>query len=53
TFLHPSFLHVSSSNNPQGVVSNGGKISFHPQFSIKDVLGFRLMFLPLLTLPAY
>ncbi|NXM01787.1 CYB protein, partial [Tyrannus savana] len=53
TFLHPTFLHESCSNNPQGVVANGGKIPFHPYFSIKDILGFMLMFLALLTLPAY
>ncbi|NWH39384.1 CYB protein, partial [Chloropsis hardwickii] len=53
TFLHPTFLHESGSNNPQGIVSDYVKIPFHPYFSIKDILVFILMFLLLLTLPAY
>ncbi|NXK66434.1 CYB protein, partial [Sylvietta virens] len=53
TFLHPTFLHKSGSNNTQGIVSNCGKIPFHPYFSIKDILVFIFMFLLLLTLPAY
>ncbi|NXN81397.1 CYB protein, partial [Bombycilla garrulus] len=53
TFLHPTFLHESGSNNLQGIVSNSGKIPFHPYFSIKDILVFILTFLLLLTLPAY
>lgn len=35
SFLHPTFLHESGSNNPQGIVSNCGKIPFQPYFSIK------------------
>ncbi|NXS24061.1 CYB protein, partial [Mystacornis crossleyi] len=38
---------------PQGIVSNCGKIPFHPYFSIKDILVFILMFLLLPTLPTY
>ncbi|NXT14379.1 CYB protein, partial [Prunella fulvescens] len=53
TFLHPTFLHESGSNNPQGIVPNCGKIPFHPYFPIKDILLFIFMFLLLLTLPAY
>ncbi|NXO21126.1 CYB protein, partial [Cisticola juncidis] len=53
TFLYPTFLHKSGSNNPQGIVSNRGKIPFHPYFSFKDILVLILMFLLLLTLPAY
>ncbi|NXQ56226.1 CYB protein, partial [Anthoscopus minutus] len=53
TFLHPTFLHESGSNNPQGIVLNCGKIPFHPYFSIKDILVFILIFLLLLTLSAY
>ncbi|NXR50321.1 CYB protein, partial [Hippolais icterina] len=53
TFLHPTFLHESGLNNPQGIVSNCGKPPFHPYFSVKDILVFILMFLLLLTLPAY
>ncbi|NXQ74261.1 CYB protein, partial [Quiscalus mexicanus] len=53
TFLHPTFFHVSGSNNPQGIVPNCGKIPFLPYFSVKDILVFILTFLLLLTLPAY
>ncbi|NWW41852.1 CYB protein, partial [Panurus biarmicus] len=53
TFLHPTFLHKSGSNNPQVIVSNCGKIPFHPYFSMKDILVFILIFLLLLTLTAY
>ncbi|NXO75892.1 CYB protein, partial [Sitta europaea] len=53
TLLHSTILHESGSDNPQGIVSNCGKIPFHPYFSIKDILVFILMFLLLLTLPAY
>lgn len=37
--IHLLFLHQSGSNNPIGVNSNSDKISFHPFFSIKDLLG--------------
>ncbi|NXM55677.1 CYB protein, partial [Illadopsis cleaveri] len=53
TFLHSTFLHKSGSNTPQGIVSNCVKIPFHSYFSIKDILVFILIFLLLLTLPAY
>ncbi|NXQ22691.1 CYB protein, partial [Peucedramus taeniatus] len=53
TFLHPTFLQESGSNNPQAIASNCGKIPFHPYFSIKHILVFILTFLLLLTLSAY
>lgn len=40
--VHLIFLHQKGSNNPIGLSSNIDKISFHPYFSIKDVLGFLL-----------
>ncbi|NXP64441.1 CYB protein, partial [Chloropsis cyanopogon] len=49
----PHLPHKSGSNSPQGIVSDYVKIPFHPYFSIKDILEFILMFLLLLTLPAY
>nr|AWV84405.1 cytochrome b [Tettigades dumfriesi] len=42
TMIHLIFLHQSGSNNPIGLNSNFDKISFHPYFSIKDILGFLL-----------
>lgn len=40
TLLHALFLHETGSNNPTGLNSNADKISFHPYFSYKDLLGF-------------
>nr|YP_010034185.1 cytochrome b [Paramesotriton aurantius]QOW83724.1 cytochrome b [Paramesotriton aurantius]WAK99351.1 cytochrome b [Paramesotriton aurantius] len=47
SIIHLLFLHETGSNNPTGIPSNQDKISFHPYFSYKDLLGF---FLALLTL---
>lgn len=43
--LHLMTLHRHGSNNPLGVSSNIDKISFHPYYSIKDILGLVLMML--------
>lgn len=43
TIVHLLFLHQTGSNNPIGISSNPDKISFHPFFSFKDVLGFLIM----------
>lgn len=40
TIIHLLFLHQTGSNNPIGINSNSDKISFHPFFSFKDILGF-------------
>nr|YP_008144549.1 cytochrome b [Bagarius yarrelli]AFH37641.1 cytochrome b [Bagarius yarrelli] len=40
TALHALFLHETGSNNPTGLNSDTDKISFHPYFSYKDILGF-------------
>nr|YP_001650852.1 cytochrome b [Oostethus brachyurus]BAF74989.1 cytochrome b [Oostethus brachyurus] len=40
TILHLLFLHETGSNNPAGLNSDADKISFHPYFSYKDLLGF-------------
>nr|YP_009471914.1 cytochrome b [Triphoturus mexicanus]AVI26006.1 cytochrome b [Triphoturus mexicanus] len=40
TMIHLIFLHETGSNNPAGVNSDADKISFHPYFSYKDLLGF-------------
>ncbi|NWS23342.1 CYB protein, partial [Pachyramphus minor] len=49
TFIHLTFLHETGSNNPLGIPSDCDKIPFHPYFSIKDILGFMLLLLPLIT----
>lgn len=43
TIVHLLFLHQTGSNNPIGINSNLDKISFHPFFTFKDILGFILM----------
>nr|AFI23511.1 cytochrome b [Ammianus toi] len=43
--LHLLFLHMTGSNNPLGLNSNHDKISFHPNFSIKDLLGVTIIML--------
>nr|YP_009652908.1 cytochrome b [Andrena chekiangensis]QCG69821.1 cytochrome b [Andrena chekiangensis] len=42
--LHLFFLHLKGSNNPLGTNSNKYKIPFHSYFTIKDMLGFILIF---------
>jgi len=37
--VHLLFLHQTGSNNPLGTNSNQDKISFHPFYSFKDLLG--------------
>nr|YP_009003677.1 cytochrome b [Carcharhinus leucas]AHA13258.1 cytochrome b [Carcharhinus leucas]AHX24886.1 cytochrome b [Carcharhinus leucas]WKR30075.1 cytochrome b [Carcharhinus leucas]WKR30101.1 cytochrome b [Carcharhinus leucas]WKR30114.1 cytochrome b [Carcharhinus leucas] len=43
TIIHLLFLHETGSNNPLGINSDADKISFHPYFSYKDLLGFFVM----------
>nr|NP_008276.1 cytochrome b [Protopterus dolloi]AAC38033.1 cytochrome b [Protopterus annectens] len=52
TAAHFLFLHETGSNNPTGLNSNLDKISFHPYFTMKDLLGFLMLasFLCLLAL---
>lgn len=42
--VHLIFLHDTGSNNPLGLSSSGDKIPFHPYFTVKDILGFRIVF---------
>ena len=37
--VHLVFLHETGSNNPLGVNSNLDKLSLHPLFLVKDLLG--------------
>uniref|UniRef100_B2KPW3 Cytochrome b n=1 Tax=Codoma ornata TaxID=232984 RepID=B2KPW3_9TELE len=53
TVLHLLFLHETGSNNPAGLNSDADKISFHPYFSYKDLLGFVLMLLALASLTLF
>ncbi|NXS10900.1 CYB protein, partial [Neodrepanis coruscans] len=53
TFIYLTFLHETDSNNPLEIQSNCDKIPFHPYFSIKDVLGFILILIPLTSLALF
>nr|QIA59070.1 cytochrome b [Neurigona sp. PH-2020] len=50
TMVHLLFLHQTGSNNPLGINSNMDKIPFHPYFSFKDIVGFMIMLMSLITL---
>nr|AMB20490.1 cytochrome b [Marmosops bishopi] len=51
--VHLLFLHETGSNNPTGINPNPDKIPFHPYYTIKDILGFLLMILTLLSLTLF
>nr|BBU26253.1 cytochrome b [Osphronemus goramy] len=53
TIIHLLFLHETGSNNPIGLNSNVDKISFHPYFSYKDLLGFAILLITLITLSLF
>nr|AEN03124.1 cytochrome b [Ornithorhynchus anatinus]AEN03125.1 cytochrome b [Ornithorhynchus anatinus]AEN03126.1 cytochrome b [Ornithorhynchus anatinus]AEN03127.1 cytochrome b [Ornithorhynchus anatinus] len=48
--IHLLFLHETGSNNPSGLNSDPDKIPFHPYYSVKDLVGFFMTILALLTL---
>nr|ADM73194.1 cytochrome b [Saguinus mystax mystax]ADM73195.1 cytochrome b [Saguinus mystax mystax] len=50
--IHLLFLHETGSSNPSGMTSEPDKISFHPYYTTKDILGlmFLLFLLTSLTL---
>nr|YP_010231351.1 cytochrome b [Dermacentor auratus]QSV37420.1 cytochrome b [Dermacentor auratus] len=43
--IHILLIHTKGSSNPLGVSMNIDKISFHPYFSIKDILGILMVLL--------
>nr|AKQ19845.1 cytochrome b [Pelophylax sp. GM4-14] len=43
SMIHLLFLHQTGSSNPTGLNSDLDKITFHPYFSYKDLLGFAIM----------
>jgi ubiquinol-cytochrome c reductase cytochrome b subunit len=51
--LHLIALHQHGSNNPLGVSSNSDRISFHPYYNFKDLLGFNIFFIILIILVFY
>lgn len=50
TIIHLLFLHQTGSNNPIGLNRNIDKIPFHPYFSFKDIVGFLIIIISLITL---
>nr|YP_009255531.1 cytochrome b [Grimothea gregaria]AND82245.1 cytochrome b [Grimothea gregaria] len=44
SLIHILFLHQSGANNPLGISSQTDKVSFHPYFTFKDIVGFLVMF---------
>nr|ACO50973.1 cytochrome b [Xenophallus umbratilis] len=53
TLVHLIFLHETGSNNPIGLNSDADKISFHPYFSYKDLLGFAFLLTTLIALTLF
>nr|YP_010937964.1 cytochrome b [Pegasus laternarius]WKY95819.1 cytochrome b [Pegasus laternarius] len=53
TIIHLLFLHETGSNNPVGLNSDADKVSFHPYFSYKDLLGFAIMTTTLMSLALF
>nr|YP_006303469.1 cytochrome b [Oedalechilus labeo]AEK53144.1 cytochrome b [Oedalechilus labeo] len=53
TLVHLIFLHETGSNNPLGLSSNAEKISFHPYFTYKDLLGFAVLLTALVSLALF
>lgn len=51
--IHLLFLHQTGSSNPTGLNSNLDKVSFHPYFSYKDLLGFVIMLGALASLSTF
>ena len=43
SIIHILFLHDTGSRNPLGLNANNDTIKFHPYFSVKDLLGFCLL----------
>lgn len=50
TIIHLLFLHQTGSNNPLGINRNIIKIPFHPYFSFKDIVGFKIIIIRLIII---
>nr|ACX30255.1 cytochrome b [Cacajao calvus ucayalii] len=51
--IHLLFLHDTGSNNPSGLTSDPDKVSFHPYYMIKDILGLIFLLLLLMSLTLF
>lgn len=45
--IHLLFLHQTGSSNPLGLKINQDKLSFHPYFTFKDIIGFLIIIISL------
>lgn len=43
SLIHIVYLHEGGSSNPLGISSKNDIVKFHPYFSVKDLVGFLLM----------
>nr|AML26649.1 cytochrome b [Ptiliidae sp. BMNH 1274723] len=48
--IHFMYLHTTGSSNPMGTNSNIDKITFHPYFSTKDLMGYMIMLMMFMML---
>lgn len=46
SIIHIIFIHEKGSSNPLGISLNLDKLPFHPYFSVKDIIGAIIIFLP-------
>nr|QEK77635.1 cytochrome b [Etroplus suratensis] len=53
TMVHLIFLHETGSNNPTGLNSDADKISFHPYFSDKDLVGCAVLLIARVSLALF
>nr|QNH73753.1 cytochrome b [Enicurus leschenaulti] len=53
TLVHLTFLHETGSNNPLGIPADCDKIPFHPYYTTKDILGFALMLILLVSMALF
>nr|ALR69024.1 cytochrome b [Apistogramma cacatuoides] len=53
TLIHLIFLHETGSTNPIGLNPNADKISFHPFYALKDLLGFLILLVALSALALF
>nr|YP_001994300.1 cytochrome b [Leptochilichthys agassizii]BAG49396.1 cytochrome b [Leptochilichthys agassizii] len=53
TVIHFLFLHETGSTNPTGLDSDADKITFHPYFLYKDILGMAALLAALTTLALF
>nr|ADM64767.1 cytochrome b [Aotus nancymaae] len=51
--IHLLFLHETGSSNPSGMMSDPDKITFHPYYTAKDILGLIFLLLSLMSLTLF